>query len=197
MYGLFLRALQNYVRVTFGLDPLDRALQACGAPPEGFEPLLHYERADLRDFLARISAELGRGQDGILEDLGTFIITDEAYSAARRLLRFGGATFVEFLYSLEELPERIRFALPDDDYPVLFLRDQGEGQYRLFCGTGCAELGPLLMGILRAMADDYGALMLIEILDCSEEATILTLTLLDARFSEGRSFDLAAAGGRG
>lgn len=194
MYGLFLRALQNYVCVTFGAEPLARALVAAGAPPEGFEPLLRYEHQTLHNLLLHVSAELGRPVEAILEDLGTFVITDEGHSAARRLLRFGGATFADFLFSLDELPDRVRLALPDEDFPILHLSDRGEGQFRLVCATDCSELGLVLLGVLRAMADDYGALVLIEAEPAHDGATVLAIRLLDAGFAEGRRFDLSAAG---
>ncbi|WP_225028910.1 heme NO-binding domain-containing protein [Xinfangfangia pollutisoli] len=194
MYGLFLRALQSYVCVTFGAEPLARAMAAAGAPPEGFEPLLRYERQTLRNVLHQVSTQLGRPEEGILEDLGTFIITDAGYSATRRLLRFGGANFAEFLYSLEELPDRVRLALPDEDVPILHLTDLGEGQYQLVCETGCAELGVVLLGMLRAMADDYGALVTIEAEPGMEGAMILSIRLLDPRFAEGRRFELSTTG---
>lgn len=194
MYGLFLRALQNYVCVTFGVEPLARALAAAGAPPEGFEPLLRYEHDTLRLFLSTVCAELGRPVTAVLEDLGTFVVTDAGHSAARRLLRFGGATFGEFLFSLDELPERMRLALPDAELPLLHLTDLGEGQFRLICSTDCSELGFLLLGILRAMADDYGALVTIEAERADDHAAVLSLRLLDAGFAAGRPFDLSAAG---
>lgn len=193
MYGLFLRALQNYVCVTFGPEPLVRALAAAGAP-EGFEPLLRYEHHTLRAFLAKVCAELGRPATAILEDLGTFVVTDEGHSATRRLLRFGGTSFSEFLFSLEELPERLRLTLPDAELPLLHLTDLGEGQFRLICSTDCGELGFLMLGILRAMADDYGALVTIEAERADDQAVILSLRLLDAGFAAGRPFDLSAAG---
>jgi hypothetical protein len=194
MYGLFLRALQNYVCVTFGPEPLARALAAAGAPPEGFEPLLRYERQTLRDVISQVAVELGRTVAAVLDDMGTFVITDDHHSAARRLLRFGGTTFTEFLFSLEDLPERIRLALPDADLPQLHLVELGEGQFHLVCATDCHELGLLLLGILRAMADDYGALVTIEVEATGQEATILSVRLLDAGFAAGRPFDLSAAG---
>lgn len=193
MYGLFLRALQNYVGFTFGAEPLARVLSAAGAPVEGFEPLLRYDKATLRGFIGTVAARLGRPAEAVLEDLGTFVITEAGFSPARRLLRFGGATFGDFLFSLEELPDRVRLALAHEEFPPLRLTDLGEGQFRLLCETDCPEIGHVLLGILRAMADDYGALVVIEAAPPRPDAAILTIRLLDARFAEGRRFDLAAA----
>jgi hypothetical protein len=192
MYGLFLRALQNYVGFTFGSETLAQVLSVACAPVEGFEPLLRYDKATLRAFIAAVAGQLGRPADAILEDLGTFVITQEELSPARRLLRFGGATFGDFLFSLEELPDRVRLALADEDFPPLHLTDLGEGRFRLVCETDCAEIEYVLLGILRAMADDYGALVVIEAEPQYPNAAALMICLLDVRFAEGRRFDLVA-----
>lgn len=191
MHGLFLRALQNYVGVTFGAEPLARALAAAGAPAEGFEPLLRHERAMVRRFLGHAAAELGRPVEAVLEDVGTFIIMGDGYAPARRLLRFGGASFGDFLLSIEDLPDRARLALPDDAFPPLDLADQGGGQFRLTAATDCWEIGHVMVGILRAMADDYGALVMIEAEAPGPSTTSVAIRLLDARFAAGRLFDLA------
>jgi hypothetical protein len=49
-----------------------------------------------------------------------------------------------------------------------------------------------MVGLLRAMADDYGALAVLEHLGdepgCGEE--VVAIHLLESRFAEGRRFDL-------
>jgi hypothetical protein len=49
-------------------------------------------------------------------------------------------------------------------------------------------------GLLRAMADDYGALAVIEGEDgAGDGAAVLTIRLLDTAFAEGRAFTLGRA----
>ena len=85
-----------------------------------------------------------------------------------------------------------RNALPDLALPPISVSDQGAGRYALGIGPGGAGLGPLLTGLLRAMADDYGALVLID--PCVEGpggAATIQLSLLEPRFATPRAFALS------
>ena len=48
------------------------------------------------------------------------------------------------------------------------------------------------MGILRTMADDYGALAMVEHTGGDGRSESLSITLLETEFAEGRDFDLGA-----
>ena len=196
MHGLLLRSIQAYTRSTFGPAVWGRVLLAANQPPEGFEPMLSYGQDVLGQVTSAVAAELGRSEDSILEDLGTFLVTDPGHRALRRLLRFGGATFEEFLHSLEELPDRARLALPDIDMPQIDLTDRAPGVYCLRFTCEFPAFFPVAVGALRAMADDYGALVLIDPDPslCGTDQGALTVQLLSTAHGEGRRFDLAASG---
>lgn len=194
MYGLFLRALQGYCSTTFGPDCWGRMLLQADLPADGFEPLLPYDSAMFRRVLAAVKSVLDRPVEAILEDLGTYIVTDPRLTAPRRLLRFCGVGFADFLCSLEELPDRARLALPDVDVPPLQVEELGPGAFRIRWDTEVAEMNHVLLGVLRAMADDYGALVFIEVVTGRDGRPSLSVRLAVARFARGRSFALAAAG---
>ena len=205
MFGLLLRSIQSYLRDTFGAAVWSRILRATGQPPEGFEPMLPYDLPVLEHLLQVCSAELHRPVETMLEDVGTFLVADPEHRALRRLLRFGGANFTDFLHSLEELPDRARLALPELDLPQIRLMEIAPGTYKLLIGCRIQALFPMLLGALRAMADDYGALVLIDAEPApggggtaadSMGGGVLTVQLLMAEHGSGRRFDLAQAGAR-
>ena len=72
----------------------------------------------------------------------------------------------------------------------MHLKPLGPDRFRLVCG-GRRGYRAVFAGILRAMADDYGALALI---DAEEGAEAVAIELLQTRFAEGRRFDLALGG---
>lgn len=191
MFGLLLRAFQSYVCTTFGPRPWGQVLTQVGFMGEGFEPLLPYDRALFDRVLATAAEILERPVETVLEDLGTHIVTNPAYPAPRRLLRFGGATYGDFLLSLEELPDRARLALPEAALPPVMLEETGPSQYVLSCPLALPALGHVLTGILRAMADDYGALVVIEPEPLPEPGVALSIRLHEPEFTAGRSFRLA------
>lgn len=115
--------------------------------------------------------------------------------AIRRLLRFSGVDFVDFLHALEDLPDRARLAVAELDLPSLSLHAHGAGLYRLEVehgDPGGLRFGHVLMGVLRAMADDYGALVVLEHRGTTATHEVIEVQLLDEGFASGRHFDLGA-----
>lgn len=190
MYGLMARAIQCLICDVWGAAVWQDVLRQAGtafADPPG-----PGDAARMARLLQAASALLDRAPDCLLEDLGTYLVSHPARAGIRRLLRFGGADFRDFLHSLEDLPARGRLALPDLALPAMNVTDHGAGRYRLGIGAGCAGLGPLLAGVLRAMADDYGALVLIDPASQGPDGTAdIDLALLDARFAAPRAFALS------
>jgi hypothetical protein len=154
---------------------------------ETFEPMLRYDPGTADRVALCAAAVLGRPVETIWEDMGTYLVTNPGHEGLRRLLRFGGASFADFLLSLEEMPGRARLALPDLRLPEMTVTDQGPDHFSIRCQSRIRGLPRVLVGILTAMADDYGTLCLI---DAGEDATI-TVRILDTMHAEGRRFDLA------
>jgi len=64
--------------------------------------------------------------------------------------------------------------------------------YQLLCDPGLPGYSSVMVGVLRAMADDYGALVILSHDGQHETAEVITVTLVESAFSEGRHFDLGA-----
>jgi hypothetical protein len=197
MYGLLLRSVQTYTRATHGAAVWARILREADHSLDGFEPMLPYPADVLDRVVAACAAELGRPADVILEDVGTFLVADPGHRPLRRLLRFGGASFVEFLHSLEELPDRARLALQGVEFPRIEVQGAGPGRFRLWYDCSIPALFPVALGAVRAMADDYGALVLIdaERAACSQCAGgVMEVQVLEAAHGTVSRFDLAPGG---
>lgn len=191
MLGYINRAFECFLRDTYGHDTW--AQVAAGLGFDRFEPMMQYDPAVTETVIRAAAATLGRARESVLEDVGTYLVSHPNLERLRRLLRFGGVDFIEFLHSLDDLPERGRLALPDLDLPRLTLRDQGDGVFRLHAQMNISGIGHMVVGLLRAMADDYGALVLIDFDEVLPSGTeVVAIHLLDHRHSTGRSFDLAA-----
>ena len=191
MHGLVNRAIENFLRERHGPEVWRRVVRRANLPFDSFEPLLIYDPALTEAVLRESCLELGLPRDTVLEDMGTALVSHRDREGLRRLLRFGGVTFRDFLYSLEELPDRARLALPDLRLPDLRLEDGGAGRFTLTFAPLFSGAGYVLIGLLRAMADDYGALVLLEVAPSSSERDGIAIHLLDESYAEGRRFDLA------
>lgn len=187
MDALMLRSLQGYVTDTFGQAVWQAVCRRAGLPGETFEPMLRYA-SGMADRVALHAADvLGRPVETIWEDMGTYLVTNPGHDGVRRLLRFGGVSFVDFLHSLEEMPGRARLAMPDLDMPEVTLTELGPDRFEICCKSGLAGIILVLVGMLTAMADDYGTLCLIE----AGPAGCIAVHVLDSSHSTARRFDLA------
>jgi hypothetical protein len=188
MDALLLRSLQSYVLDTFGAAIWQDICQVAGHASMTFEPMLRYEPG-LADRVADIAAAiLGRPVEAIWEDVGTHLVTNPDREGVRRLLRFGGLSFADFLHSLEELPGRARLALPDLDPPEVTLDEVGPDRFELRCRSHLRAAQRVLAGLVTAMADDYGALCLIEE---GPDSSCTMISVLDSRHATAKAFDLA------
>jgi len=195
MHGLVNRAFQCFLRDTYGEAFWAKLMQELDLGLVGFEAMLSYDDAITFRVIDQASGMLQKGRDELLEDLGTYLVSHDNVEALRRLMRFGGVTFEDFLWSLDDLPDRARLAVPDLTVPEIAVYPEGEGAFTLRCGNKYPGFAHVLMGILRTMADDYGALVFLEYAGAEEDAEKIKVLLLEAAFSEGRSFELAPQAG--
>ena len=193
MHGLINRAIELFVRDTYGRRAwLDLSRKLDVAPAE-FEAMLDYDDAVTDRVLSAIEAWLDKPRCDLLEDVGTYLVSHRNDGALRRLLRFSGADFVEFLHSLDDLPARARLAVPDLEVPQLELREHAAHHFSVTVRDprpGPVRFGHVLMGLLRAMADDYGALVVLEHKGGRDGTEIIAVQLLEVSFAEGQTFAL-------
>lgn len=195
MHGLINRSLQCFLRDTYGQPAWDAVVREARLDFDSFEAMLTYEDG-LTDRVINAAAEvLHRPRETLLEDMGHYLVSHDTQISLRRLLRFSGVNFADFVNSLEELPERGRLALPNLDVPDILLVDHGDGRFRMSCSAPLAGTGHILVGLLRAMADDYGALVLLEHLGLDCGAEVIAIQIADQAFSAARPFNLGLTEG--
>lgn len=192
MHGLINRAIQSFVCATYGESRWVDVMHAANLGFTEFEAMLIYTPEQSAMLLQSLERILERPLPEMLEDMGTYLVSNPEVESLRRLLRFGGVTYVEFLHSLDDLPDRARLAVSDLNLPPLELLDHGQGRFSLLCQSGLPGYGSVMMGVLRAMADDYGDLVFLEHSGQREGAEVISVTLVETDFAEGRSFDLGA-----
>lgn len=191
MHGLINRAVQCFVRDTYGLETWKALAQSADVPLSGFEAMFVYEDAATDRMLDAATVLLNRPRETILEDIGTYIVSHPNVESLRRLLRFGGETFLEFLLSVDDLPRRARLAVPDLGLPVMEVHEFPDGSFQLLCRWDRPGFGYVMVGLLRTMADDYGALVFLEHEGRSGTDETISVQILQNEFAEGRPFEFA------
>lgn len=190
MHGLIYRTLQTFVQDSYGPARWLEVGKRAGLETPEFEAMLFYDPGLYDALLRATESVLGVPQDMLLEDVGTYLVSHPNCEVPRRLLRFGGVDFVEFLYSLEDLSERARLAVADLHLPDLELRDHTQNAFVLRSTGDLPGFGHVMIGVLRAMADDYGALVLLDYQRRTGRVESVEISLVETRFAEGRDFTL-------
>lgn len=193
MHGIVNRALQGFIIETYGNDVWAEVRAIADLRIDEFEAMLHYDDALTVACFQAVTQVMHQDQVSVLEDLGTFLITHPPLDPLRRLLRFGGTSFTDFVLSLDELADRGRMAMPDIELPEISVRQVDATQFELHATWRLAGIGPILLGALRAMADDYGALAILSLRPAEGEVECLSMVIHDTNHAEGRQFVLAEA----
>ena len=193
MHGLVNRALQRFVCDTYGGDAWTNVADLAAVGVHSFEAMLSYDDAVTDAMLLASATVMGKPREALLEDLGLYLVAHPNCEVLRRLLRFGGDTFSEFLSSLDDLPERARLAVPDLNFPAIETVEMEICAYEILVWADYDGPGRVLAGVLQGMADDYGALATIEYQGQIAGGERLAVLVHDMAFAEGRKFDLAPA----
>ncbi|WP_380057695.1 heme NO-binding domain-containing protein [Falsihalocynthiibacter sp. SS001] len=195
MHGLINRSIQCFTRDMYGPQLWAKVISRSEFETDNFETMLSYSDDSTFTLLDNLAKELAKSREDILEDIGTYLVSHKNVEALRRLLRFGGVTFEDFLHSLDDLHDRAKLAVSDLELPHLTLREHATGRYSLKCQSSLvgygSSFGHVMVGLLRAMADDYGALVLLEHEGRQNGVEVISIHLLESAFAEGRAFSLA------
>lgn len=197
MHGLICKAVEGFVTDQHGLGTWAEIRLAARLEFEHFESLRVYDQVLAERVFNAAAASLRRDRNALFEDVGAWICTHPPLDMVRRLIRFTGRTFVDLLYALDEVHDRASMAVPGLELPRFRLEREGEGEFEIHSRWRIAGGAAVLMGVLRAMADDYGALALIE----AAEARLVEgdwqervhIRVVDQEFQAPREFMLGGA----
>lgn len=193
MHVLITRMLKVFVEDTYGAARWDQVLGVAGLRRVEIDARLRHD-ADQSDRLMRaVEAEFRRPIGGVLEDVGTYLVSHPNAQSIRRLLRFCGVDFVDFLHSLEDLPDRVALVLPDLALPEIEVLGEGDGRFEILCRNALPGFSELIAGLVRAMADDFGVLALLEHVGGHGDCDRVRVTVIECDFAEGRDFLLGGA----
>lgn len=183
MHGLVNRSIEGFLRASYGAEVWDVVARAAGVDPEGFLTWTPTADEVTTAMLRATAMQLRKSVGECLEDIGAWLTRQEEI---RRLLRFSGSDYPEFLESLHELPGRIALVIPDLAIPELTVICESEGSYVIHPAWHWPGFLRVTAGVIRGMADDYGALALISV-----QAGRISVTVALTDFAAQRRFSLA------
>ncbi len=195
MHGLYGKAFRSFVTDTYGEPAWIGVAERAGIAADGFEAMSEQPASAIIGAVAAAAETLDKSRGTILVDIGVYLVSHRNTERLRRLLRFGGTDFNAFVHSVEDIPERARLAVPDLRLPAMELTDEGSG-YVLTVRSTQAGSGLVILGVLQAMADDYGALAIMEYGGAEPVGDVvverITIEIAMHTYAEGRQFELGA-----
>lgn len=195
MHALINKALQSYITACHGFDVWQTVALRARVPSDPLDIMLQMRPGQTLDILQAMTDVLGQDRSVMLEDLGTFLAAHPDCENLRRLLRFGGQNFMDFLLSLPDMPARVRLAVPDMPMTRLRISQKPrpvsmQAHLELICSTCVPGWAHVLLGLVRAMADDYGALALLDLVHADHDHHVISIKVIEAGFATPRQFHL-------
>lgn len=193
MHGLANKAIEAFVTETYGLPVWKQVASLAKLDDLHFEAMMLYRPEITPRIIDSAALVLNADRADLLQNLGIYLVSQSSGQSVRRLLRFGGVNFVDFLYSLDDLHDRALLAVSDLELPVLELREHTASQFSLTIRSPLAGYGHVFIGLLTAMADDYGALVMLEHGGRRAGVETIAIALLETAFAAGNQFTLGAS----
>ena len=151
MLGLTVTALQHFTLDTYGHEAWRHAVKAVLGDFQKFEALLVYDDDVVFALIKELAESNNRIRKDLEENIGNYLVSSKNMKSLRRLLRFGGATFEDFVMSLNDLNERVDLALSELNLPTVQSRQQDDGSYLLRVEDQWSGFENVIVGILRAL----------------------------------------------
>ena len=191
MLGVMNKAIEAFVCQRYGEKLWADLLIDLSLPGYEFEAMLTYEDGITYDLIDRLAKRQSKMHQDVLEDIGGYLVAEDSQASIRRLLRFGGATFEDFL--LSHLNDRVALALDILEMPMIRVLPLSAEKIHMRVAPKWHRFSDVLVGLLRALADDYGALVFMDRLADTDQTECIEVILIDHHHTAGTSFELAAS----
>lgn len=188
MNGLINRSFELFVREGHGDRVWERLARQAKVDPRGFLLLQHFPDSMTHALFAEAAKIFRKPADELAEDLGGWLTRREPI---RRLLRFSGRDFPEFIESVSEFPDRASMLIKSLKIPRIQVMAHSRSLYHVEIDSDTGILTMLMAGVLRGMADDYGALAVIQI-----EGAVLRVDIALSEYCVTRPFALVPEPGQ-
>ncbi|CAL8079610.1 unnamed protein product [Calicophoron daubneyi] len=110
MYGLLIVSIQYFVEENYGPDIWIAALQKCGVHKLSYETRKTYPETVIEEVITILCELTGESSEELRYQSGLFFADFAISSGYERLLRVQGSDFIQFLRSLNDLHEHLRFS---------------------------------------------------------------------------------------
>ena len=168
MYGLINRAIADLVVSSAGDETWKRVKADAGLEDLQFLDTSNYPDDVTYRLVASASTVLGQPAEALLHAFGRHWVLYTGRQGWADLFAASGDDMLEFLRSLDEMHARVNVAMPEGRMPEFTLLEEAGG-YVLEYRSERDGLGPMVVGILSGLAEQFGEAWSVEHVDRREQ----------------------------
>ncbi|KAK7865585.1 hypothetical protein R5R35_010116 [Gryllus longicercus] len=174
MYGMLLESVQHFIQLEYGEDAWRRVREAAGCPWPVFSTHQVYPDPLIPALAAACAQELGSSEEFFMRFFGRCFVRYFSNFGYDLLIRASGRYFCDFLQSVDDLHQQMRFTFPRMKSPSMYLAAVDAGGAELVYRSARQGFTQYFMGQLLQIAEDFYGFQ-------------LGLTLLEETITEGAS----------
>jgi len=165
VYGLVNNGVRTFICEAHGEQMWQDICAKADVNPEEFETMTAYDDALTYALVGAVSETLDLSPEKVLEVFGEYWVGYSKATAVGKLIDQGGDTFLERLRGLDDMHERIQMTMPELEPPSFELEERPDGTHHLHYHSSREGLAPMVIGLLRGLAEECGVEVDIEQVD--------------------------------
>ncbi len=162
MYGLINKAIESMVTTQFGEPTWKEILEAAGVRDTGFVSMDKYDDALTYELVGAACKVLQADAAEVLESFGKYWTQYTAKEGYGDILDLSGSTLSEFLSNLDDMHVRVAMVFPELEPPSFESVEREDGSHELHYGTERDGLAPMVIGMVKGLADRFNVRVSIE-----------------------------------
>lgn len=155
MYGLVNKGIRDLIEEQHGADVWSGVARAAGCEGETFLSMDVYDDALTYRLVAAASEQLRVAPEDLLEVFGEYWIQYTAAEGYGGLMDLFGRSLREFLDNLDNMHARLGLSMHALQPPHFRFDQLAEGKYLLHYESSRSGLAPMVVGLLRGLAERF------------------------------------------
>ncbi|MEM9341629.1 MAG: heme NO-binding domain-containing protein [Pseudomonadota bacterium] len=156
MYGLVNNGVRTFVVDAHGEQVWREICEKANVDPDEFETMTAYDDMHTYALVGAVSETLNLPAETVLEVFGEYWVGYSKTTAIGKLIDQGGETLWERIRGLDDMHERIQMTMPELEPPSFELEDMPGGSRRLHYHSSRDGLAPMVIGLLKGLAEECG-----------------------------------------
>ncbi len=156
MYGLVNKAIEDLISREHGAECWESVIRKAGIDDAGFVSMDSYDDGLTYGLVGAASDVLDVPAADLLEAFGRYWILYTAREGYGELIDLSGGSFAEFLENLDNLHTRVGLSFPELRPPSFSCEQVGDHSYHLTYRSERDGLAPMVIGLVRGLADKFG-----------------------------------------